>query len=291
MTRLRSYALRHRRAIWLAVASLSAIWAVFSPAGALETLRNLAIFVVVFGLIVGIHEFCHLLAARALGVRVLAFGLGFGPRIVARRKFGIEWQLRALPLGGYVKLSGEESDEGPDSFAAASAKKRILILLAGPLSNLVLAFLLICGMAVAMGLSIERAPEAAFQIIAMIIDQTINSITAFLPVAGARPLDLPMVGIPGMIGAVGTMLAIGPYMLVILAAAMSLSLGLMNLLPIPPLDGGQAAMIGLKALLGRYFPTRAAVAFARVSFSAIVLLMLIINGLDLYRTIIGYLPH
>lgn len=106
-------------------------------------------FVIAIGLLVAVHEWGHFAMARACGVKVLRFSVGFGPalwRWVSPRT-GTEFALGVLPLGGYVKMLDER--EGPvdpseqhRAFNTQSLRRRALIVLAGPLSNLVFAVLL-----------------------------------------------------------------------------------------------------------------------------------------------------
>ncbi len=105
--------------------------------------------VFVFGLLVFIHEFGHFLVAKWLGVRVERFSLGFGPKLFAFTRGATEYMICALPLGGYVKLAGDELGEElhrePWEFLNRNPWQRNLIVLAGPLMNLFLAFVLLSG--------------------------------------------------------------------------------------------------------------------------------------------------
>jgi regulator of sigma E protease len=99
-------------------------------------------FLFVLGVLVFVHELGHFLAARRLGVRVLTFSLGFGPRLLNVRRGGTDYCISAIPLGGYVKMAGERpGDAGAegDGFLARSKWQRFQILIAGPAMNLVLA--------------------------------------------------------------------------------------------------------------------------------------------------------
>lgn len=267
-------------------------YALVDPTGLIDLARNIVIFATVLTLVVGIHEFCHLLMAIALGIKPKEYALAFGPAIASKQKWGITWRINVLPIGGYVKLTGESEDEGEGSFATAAAYKKILILVVGPISNLILAVLLLAGLArfMAPAHSIGQNFEFAFLVIGTIIDQTVAAVTAFLPHATSDPLAMPLMGVPGMVASSGTMLTFGPHMLVIFAAAISFSMGVMNLLPIPPLDGGQALVAGLQGLMGRYYPKRVMGAVSIAALAAIVVLMVTINGLDLLRVLTGQLP-
>ena len=96
------------------------------------------------GLVV-FHEWGHFIAARRNGVEVEEFGIGFPPRAkVLARKNGTTYTLNWLPLGGFVKLKGEnDADDTPGSFGAASLKAKVKIMLAGVVMNLVAAFVLL----------------------------------------------------------------------------------------------------------------------------------------------------
>lgn len=103
----------------------------------------LALFV--FGLLIMIHELGHFLVARAFRVGIHEFSIGMGPKIFSKKseKSGIEYSLRALPVGGYVSMVGEEEEsDNPDAFTNKPVWQRILVILAGPMMNILLGFLL-----------------------------------------------------------------------------------------------------------------------------------------------------
>src|SRR5688572_3824763 len=95
-------------------------------------------FLLVLGVLVSFHELGHFLAARWVGVKVLKYSIGFGPKLVGRKIGETEYLLSAMPLGGYVKLYGEEETEAltPEdmrrSFAHQSIPKKMFIVAAGP---------------------------------------------------------------------------------------------------------------------------------------------------------------
>jgi regulator of sigma E protease len=113
-----------------------------------------ALFIIVaaillLGPLIAIHEFGHYFVARKLGVKVLVYSIGFGPTILkwTSKKSGIQYQLSALPLGGYVKMLDEREGnvaeaDLPYAFNRQHPWKRIAIVAAGPLINLVFAVLL-----------------------------------------------------------------------------------------------------------------------------------------------------
>jgi regulator of sigma E protease len=102
-------------------------------------------FAFVLGVLVFVHELGHFLAARRIGVRVLTFSLGFGPKLLSFTRGDTEYCLSAIPLGGYVKMAGENPEEArtgaPDEFLSKSKWERFQVLVMGPIMNLALAWL------------------------------------------------------------------------------------------------------------------------------------------------------
>jgi regulator of sigma E protease len=97
-------------------------------------------FFVILAVLILVHELGHFTLAKLLGVRVEEFGLGFPPRLRSWSRGGTIYSLNALPLGGFVKMTGENGeDDDPASFGAKPPWMRLLILLFGPIMNLTLA--------------------------------------------------------------------------------------------------------------------------------------------------------
>lgn len=96
--------------------------------------------VLVFLLVILFHEFGHFAVAKMVGIEVNEFSIGMGPKIIQTKKGETEYTIRLLPIGGYVKMEGEdENSENPRSFNNASVFARIGVLLAGAFMNFVLA--------------------------------------------------------------------------------------------------------------------------------------------------------
>lgn len=106
-------------------------------------------FLFVLGVLVFVHELGHFLAARRLGIRVLTFSLGFGPKLLKVQRGDTEYCISAVPLGGYVKMAGESLEDGvsgaSDEFLSKSKWERFQVLIMGPVMNLVLAVLVLAG--------------------------------------------------------------------------------------------------------------------------------------------------
>jgi len=119
-------------------------------------------FIIVLGLLIFVHEFGHFIWAKLFGVKVLKFSLGFGPKLVSKQLGETEYLISAFPLGGYVKMFGENPAEAADenitaadmnrSFSMRPVWQRFIIVAGGPIFNLIFALLLFFFIVLAAGL-------------------------------------------------------------------------------------------------------------------------------------------
>ncbi len=126
-----------------------------------DILTNVLAFAFALGVIIIVHEAGHLMVAKAFGVRVLTFSVGFGRRLWGLRRGETEYRVSLVPLGGYVRLGGEnpeEASDDPREFLNKPRWQRILVYLAGPAMNVVLAVVLIAGLFMA-GIEVTNLPD------------------------------------------------------------------------------------------------------------------------------------
>jgi regulator of sigma E protease len=151
-------------------------------------LSNVLPFIFVLGVLIFVHELGHFLVARWHGVRVLTFSLGFGPKILKFKRGDTEYCISAIPLGGYVKMAGENPDSdapvpsSPDEFLAKSKWQRFQVYIAGPLMNMVTALVIMAGVYT------YGAPEPAFYKNPPVMGRVASPSPA--ATAGIRPGDL-----------------------------------------------------------------------------------------------------
>ena len=144
----------------------------------LATVGYVALCVLLFSLAIAIHEFGHFIVALKLGLRVERFSLGFGPAIWKKTVNGVEYRLSWIPLGGYVSipdvdpegtkaLEGEKADGAAEPpRAAIPAWKEILVAVAGPAMNLVLAVVLAVVLSLVPGANFGELPAVVGQVLA-----------------------------------------------------------------------------------------------------------------------------
>ena len=121
-------------------------------------LISLAAVAVVLGVVVLIHEWGHFMAAKLFGVRVVVFSFGYGTRLWGWKRGGTDYRVSVLPLGGYVRLAGdnpvEERTGAPDEFLSRPRWQRVIIYCAGPFMNLVLALVVATGIFLFLGMPV-----------------------------------------------------------------------------------------------------------------------------------------
>ncbi len=102
------------------------------------------VFIFVLGLLIFVHEFGHFIAAKRAGIKVEEFAFGFPPRLYAKKRGGTVYAINAIPLGGYVRLYGEDGKHAsdPKSFYSKSLGVRFLVIVAGVVMNVVLGWFL-----------------------------------------------------------------------------------------------------------------------------------------------------
>ncbi len=137
---------------------------------------NLILFILILGIIVLVHEFGHFIWAKITGVYVYEFAIGMGPKLFGKKKGETEYTIRAIPIGGFCQMAGEDLEDDDDNeipkdrtLQAKTAWQRFLIMVFGPLNNFILAIVLLFFIALIWGgttmnpvfTSIEKGSAAA----------------------------------------------------------------------------------------------------------------------------------
>jgi regulator of sigma E protease len=218
--------------------------------------------VVLLSLLIVVHEAGHLLAARWMGIPVAGFSVGFGPKLWSRRWGRVEYSLRWFPLGGFVLPALDERE-----FSAVPLRKRLVYFLGGPLANFLMVPPLFAALNAKEGLSVYGLFVAPFE-------QTVAACGQLLE-ALAHPKIMGVVGIVVEGGRAGA--GTGLY----IAISLSLSLAVLNLLPIPILDGGQILLSCLEEAFPRFARLRVPLTLLGLVFLAA--LIVYANGRDVFR--------
>lgn len=116
--------------------------------------------VFVFFIIILFHEFGHFIVAKAAGIKVNEFSIGMGPKLIQRKKGETKYSIRALPVGGYCSMEGEDQQsDDPRGFNNASTKARIAVILAGSIMNLILAIIVLSIVSYSLGVPTTSVSE------------------------------------------------------------------------------------------------------------------------------------
>lgn len=355
--------------------------------------------IVLFGILILFHEIGHFIFAKLLGIKVLKFSIGFGPKLLCKKVGETEYIISALPLGGYVKPLGEEpgeeikEEEKARAFHFQPVWKRALIVLAGPLFNLVLAYIVFIAFLslhipvvipslssitttvedVVEGSPAMRAGIQKNDTIVSINEKSVNDWNEMAQVFSQNPgkelilkvkrgeefiqlkvipepttgqdmdgnevvvgrigiskkmdfkviesnniLTIPFKGLEAVyewsiltLEVVGKLITgglshkqIGGPILIVDAAAkaastgasayfglvaiISVNLAILNLLPIPVLDGGHLMFMSIEALRGRPVSDRVAAVATRIGFALLMLLIIIVFYNDIHRVVIPW---
>lgn len=359
---------------------------------------SVVIFILVLVALIVVHELGHFFAAKAFGMRVDEFGIGYPPRALGFKRGETEYTLNWLPFGGFVKIFGEDADGGvpqPRSFGSKPKWQQALVLVAGIFMNLLLAYVILTAtLAVGMPRALTEeesriAPDAALGISSVLpgspadeagvkAGDVIRSVTSpegtftggdssaftayvadkageelvvtllrgadtltldVVPETGlieaepsraalgvsiapfgtiAVPLlqapiegavltweatkqtaiglvhffggiftltaDLSQVSGPiGIAGAVGSASQSGIVPLLTLMALISINLALINIIPMPALDGGRLLFVAIEAVTRKPIPAGLANGLNFVGFALLILLMLVVTGSDIFK--------
>lgn len=242
-------------------------------------------FIVVFTLVVLVHELGHFIAARKVGIKVYEFSIGFpfSPKIFTLfRHKETEFTMRLLPFGGFVSFS-RDGDEDAKELFETSYFKRALIMSAGSLFNIAYAFLIFIPVfIIGKHLSFIDAILLSTQTLWVILSGTVVFLfNSFSGNGSMEGLSGP-VGIASMAGQAASK---GILSLMYFTGILSVSLGLMNLFPLPALDGGQLFMLLIESIRRRPLSVKTYQIVNLLGLSLFVILTVLVTYKDIIRLI------
>ncbi len=236
------------------------------------------------GFLIIIHEGGHFLVAKLCKVRVNEFSIGFGPKLWSKQGKETKYELRLIPFGGFVNMEGEEEhSEKEGSFSKASIPKRFAIIVAGALVNIlfgILAYiiLLMVRYYTVVEPNIIESISYAFSSTGTLIYAMFDSIVQ---------LFSGKVSLNDMVGPVGISQMIsqtsGLSQFIYLLALISVSLGITNLLPFVPLDGGKALILIIEAIRRKPLKQETELKIQSIGFFILIVFSVLVAYNDILR--------
>lgn len=229
----------------------------------------------ILGFLVLIHETGHFIVARLCKVKVKEFAIGFGPTIWKKQGKETKYALRLIPLGGFVSMEGEEERSDKEgSFSNSSVPKRIAIVAAGGLVNIIFALIVYLILIAVLTGNFTKALSSTGSFAFSIVD------SLKMLFSGGVSVDQLMgpVGISSVVAQTSN-LAEFVYIL----AVISMSLGVTNLLPFPPLDGGKIVFLILEAIRKKPLKEETEIKIQMLGFAVLIILSIYVTCNDVTR--------
>jgi regulator of sigma E protease len=229
---------------------------------------NYALALLLIGLVILAHEFGHFIAARFVGVPIKIFSIGFGPKLWAVTRKKTEYRLSIIPLGGYVLPDFEDDKE----FLALPCYKRIVMTAGGPMASIILpVFCFALANLFSTGLSYEGLFIKPFYQTSVIFSKIVVSLVGIF----SQPGQLS--GIIGVVAQGGQFVGLSLIKSLQFVGLISLNLAVLNLVPLPVLDGGKILLYLMEKIHPR---------FSKLHYPLAIAGWLLVMGLMLYATVI-----
>ncbi len=225
-------------------------------------LLNALKIIFLLGFLIFIHEGGHFLVAKLCKIKVNEFAIGFGPTIWKKQGKETKYALRAIPLGGFVSMEGEDEESDHErSFSNASIPKRIAIVVAGAFVNILFGLLTYFILIAIVYKDVGIAFGATGEFVASIGESL-------------KMLFTGQVGINDMTGPVGISQVVSQTTTIVnyvyIIALISVSLGITNLLPIPALDGGKILILIIDAIRRKPMKKETEIKIQLLGFSVLI---------------------
>lgn len=230
--------------------------------------------VFLLGFLILIHELGHFLVAKLFKVKIKQFAIGFGPTICKKQGKETSYELKLIPLGGFVNMLGEEEPVEDDrAYNKKTIPQRMLILLAGGMVNIIFG-LIVCVIVASIILGIKDGIVFTVDFLKLTLKGLAELFTG-----GVKTEQLVgIVGISDMVIETNGFIDFAYLMAVI-----SVSLGITNLLPFPPLDGGKILFLIIEAIRRKPLKQNTEINIQMIGFLVLIGLSIFVTYNDIVR--------
>ena len=242
--------------------------------------------IILLGFLVLIHEMGHYIAAKICKIRVNEFAIGFGPKIFNKKGKETEYELRLIPLGGFVNLEGEDEESSKEgSFSKANIPKRIFVVAAGALVNILFGIIayfcliLIRYLIIINGNFLEAINYAFLASAELIQNMWLSIVELFSGNVGLNDMVGP-IGISNMVSKTS-----GLTEFIYLLSIISVSLGITNLLPIIPLDGGKIVLLIIEGIRKKPLNKDLEIKIQSIAFLVLIIFSIVVAFNDVARIV------
>ncbi len=254
---------------------------------------SIVVFLIILFVLVLVHEFGHFWMAKSFNIKVDEFGFGFPPKLFGIKKGETEYTFNLLPIGGFVKIFGENPNEentnGPDSarsFVNKPKYKQAIVLLAGVFANFLLAFILFSAVLMlgTAKMSLYPAVLKGMKVTLFITKNTVLGLYTLIVdgLQGKGSLE-SITGPVGLVGMIGSAYKSGFTYLLSFTALISVNLTIINLLPFPALDGGRLFFLLIEKIKGSRINPKITNTANIVGFCILIFIMLLVTYHDVVK--------
>jgi len=229
---------------------------------------NYLAVVMIIGTLILIHELGHFLAARAAGIPVELFSVGFGPALLKKRIGATEYRLSLVPLGGYILPAVRDEHD----YFLIPVRKRVIFAIGGPAANMIVVPILYGVMSV-----IQAGFSAQGAIIEPLTQTALLTQKIIVSLSNLFSQHSSVMGIVGILHQGGRFISGGIINIIKLALILSANLAVFNLLPLPALDGGKIILSLLEKISTR---------LRKIYVPIMIIGWLLIIGLMIYATVL-----
>ncbi len=240
----------------------------------LEVIIAIVKTLILLGILVIVHEGGHFCVAKLCRIRVNEFSIGFGKIIWSKQRKDTKYCLRMIPLGGFVNMEGEEEPSDKEgSFSKAGTLKKIAIVAAGAIVNIIFGIIMYF-LLITVHYGIEVAARSTLNYIGALFESVKILFT------GGTTLD-DLAGPVGIASIVSQTSSLTDF--VYLLSVVSLSLGITNLIPIPPLDGGKILIYIIEAIKRKPLKEETSIKIQMAGFLFIICLSVFVMFNDIIK--------